>query len=95
MEINLDEVDTKNVNNFSKMIHQKDLRHEMMSVLYFEMHKAKHEIPTTDVSIEKARLIVDLMKMQFDVLKYFAEEGNKYTNTNIEDVTIPSIPSIS
>ena len=63
-----------------------------MSRLYIELHKYDRQIndPDTPTGDNLVSDNIEMLRLKFDILDYFAREGNKFSDVNIKDINITS-----
>ena len=88
----LTDADASNVRELSDLIQQKTTRHELMTRLYIRLNKYYEQLNeqgalrTGDVVSNN----IEIMRLHYDILDYFAREGSKFSDVDIKDINITS-----
>ena len=88
----LTDIDASNVRVLSDLVQEKTTRHEFMARLYIRVYKYNEQLnqPSTPASKNIVSNNIEMMRLQYDILDYFAREGNKFSDVDIKDINITS-----
>ena len=85
--------DTKTINALSDTMQDKVYRHQISAILFLELMTLQENVndPNKVRDDEKAKLMLEILRLRLDVIEYFAREKNKYSDMSIKDMDIPSL----
>ena len=93
IHIKWDPQDNQSINNLSDVMQDKLYRHQLCTILFMKLMILQENIndPNKVRDDEKATLNLEALRLELDIIEYFAREKNKYSDMSVKDMDIPSL----